>query len=126
MKRFLTVLVALMLVGLAGPAQAAAKGHYCTYGRICFFDGFNYTSLMWDVDASGGSGCYEMPWTLDNRTSSISSDTPGYRWIVYTGDGCTGWREVVYDVSDGNMNSNWNNVIDSVRRCGYYDYCTVA
>lgn len=111
----LAALVSLFTVGgvtaVATPAQAYAS---CSSGLICFFNGYNGSSMIFNRDPQDRPGCLSVP---ANQTSSVDNNTsqPDHDIRVYTNSStCSGLSTLIYANTEGNMAGQWDNSIDSM------------
>ncbi len=110
----IAALVALTIIGVASPAQAAS----CSTGHICFYDTTSGTGFLGDILASAmtRNACYPMSTNENNRIGYINNASSAL-FYVWDSSNCTGaMRSPVYANTAGSMNSDWNNRISSIMR----------
>jgi hypothetical protein len=92
-------------VGMATPASAAPG---CFSGRLCLWDGANYSGSVISLTLPGPGGCVTLPTSpyWKNIASSFFNNS-ARGLIFYDGDGCTGSSLVA-------TGAYWYNNIDSV------------
>jgi hypothetical protein len=116
-------IVAALVVGVTFGIVTGATPAQAIGGRPGYFSGWDgalYTNTVIveiNPDALDNGDCLDLTPSLDNRISAIMNSSNTTDFIVYAGDACApGITSTVWHNSAGNMNSTWNNNIESVRR----------
>jgi hypothetical protein len=119
LKRKIATLFLLLVTLFGGvnfvestPAQAATAT-----GSMYFYNNTNGTDLLEQIASSISpkSVCHQMA-SLDRNLTGYIKNTSPYYWYVFDSSNCTGFPGTIYPNTQGPMNGDWNNKIESFYR----------
>jgi hypothetical protein len=116
MKSKIVALFGMIALTL-GLGLAVASPAYAVSGSIYFYNNASPTDLLEQDAASirSQSICYQLSSYAKNKTSYIRNTSPSY-WYVFNNSSCSSTPGTIYPNSEGAMNTEWNNDIESYYR----------
>lgn len=115
-RKFLAMIIAATLIGVAAPSPARADWSDCDYsGTVCLAAHANWGNPVWRQYPSQINGC-EALYGFNDITTMVVNNSDEYSLTVYEHGTCTGSRLLIVSGQAVNFAGTFrNDTISSVR-----------